>query len=65
MENNVRTILIGIAVGVFAATVAEANILAVKTLWYFNRLAAETAREMGKGGVREIQRISDEVENES
>ena len=44
----------------------RANILAVKTLWRFNRLAAETVWDMNKGFDRGLlerieRRISDEI----
>ena len=70
MEDIARGVLTGVAIGGFAAAVVEANILAVKTLWHFNLLAAETALEMSKGVLRgQIerieQRISDKIKNES
>ena len=70
MEDITRGVLTGIAIGGFAAAVVEANILAVKTLWHFNHLAAETALEMSKGVARGQlerieRRISDEIKNES
>ena len=70
MEDIARGVLTGVAIGGFAAAVVEANILAVKTLWHFNLLAAETAWEMSKGVARGQlerieQRISDKSKNES
>ena len=77
MEDFARAALAGIAIGGLATAVVEANLLAVKALWRFNRLATETAWEMSQGLVRgqierirrwmeiEMQRISDEVENKS
>ena len=70
MEDIARGVLTGVAIGGFAAAVVEANILAVKALWHFNHLAAETAWEMSKGVVRGQlerleRRISDEIKNES
>ena len=70
MEDIARGVLTGVAIGGFAAAVVEANILAVKTLWHFNLLAAETALEMSKGVLRgQIERIerriSDKIKNES
>ena len=52
MEDITRGVLTGIAIGGFAAAVVEANILAVKALWRFNRLASETAWAMSKGVAR-------------
>ena len=58
MEDIARAVLTGVAIGGFTAAVVEANILAVKTLWHFNHLAAETAWEMSKGVLRgQIERI--------
>ena len=70
MEDIARGVLTGVAIGGFTAAVVEANILAVKTLWHFNDLAAETAWEMIKGVFsRQLERIekriSDEIKNES
>ena len=70
MKDIVRAVHTGVAIGGFAAAVVEANILAVKTLWYFNLLAAKTALEMSKGVLsgqieRIEQRISDKSKNES
>ena len=70
MEDVTRGDLTGIAIGGFTAAVVEANILAVKALWRFNRLASETAWEISKGVARGQlekieQRISDEFKNES
>ena len=70
MEDIARSVLTGVAIGGFAAAVVEVNILAVKTLWHFNHLAAETAWEMSKGVARGQlerieQRISDEIKSES
>ena len=70
MEDLAQAVLTGVAIGGFAAAVVEVNILAVKTLWHFNVLAAETALEMSKGVLRgQIerieQRISDKSKNES
>ena len=70
MEDIARAVLTGVAIGGFAAAVVEANIIAVKTLWHFNCLAAETAWEMSKGIARGQferieQRISDEIKSES
>ena len=68
MEDIARGVLTGVAIGGFAAAVVEANIIAVKTLWHFNLLAAETALEMSKGVLRGQlerieQRISDKIKN--
>ena len=52
MSDFARAVFTGVAIGGFAATVVEANILAVKTLLHFNLLAAETAWEMSKGVAR-------------
>ena len=52
MSDFARAVFTGVAIGGFAATVVEANILAVKTLLHFNLLAAETAWEMSKGVTR-------------
>ena len=49
MEDIARCALTGLAIGGFAAAVVEANILAVKTLWHLNHLAAETTLEMIQG----------------
>ena len=70
MEDIARAVLTGVAIGGFAAAVVEANTLVVKTLLYFNYLAAETALEMSKGVLRGQferieQRISDKSKNES
>ena len=70
MEDIARGVLTGVAIGGFAAAVVEANILAVKTLWRFNHLAAETAWEISKGVARGQlerieRRIGDEIKNES
>ena len=69
MSDFARAVFTGIAIGGFAATVFEANILAVKTLLHFNLLAAETACEMTKGVMRgQIERRQEreaEVESES
>ena len=70
MEDIARAVLTGVAIGGFAAAVVEANILAVKTLWHFNYLAAETAWEMSKGVARGHleridRRISDEIKSGS
>ena len=70
MEDIARGVLTGVAIGGFAAAVVEANILAVKALWHFNHLAAETAWKMSKGVAcgqlkRIEQRISDEIKNKS
>ena len=65
-EAITRGVLAVIAIGGFIAAVVEANILAVKTLWRFNRIAAETAWDMNKGFDRGMlerieRRISDEI----
>ena len=65
MSDFARAVFTGIAIGGFAATVVEANILAVKTLLHFNLLAAETAWEMSKGVARGRQERAAEVESES
>ena len=70
MEDIARGVLTGVAIGGFTAAVVEANILAVKTLWHFNLVAAETALEMSKGVLRgQIERIerriSDKIKNKS
>ena len=70
MEDIARGVLTGVAIGGFTAAVVEANILAVKTLWHFNHLAAETTLEMIEGVLRgQIERIdrriSDKIKNES
>ena len=70
MEDIARGVLTGVAIGGFAAAVVEEKILAVKTLWHFNLLAAETALEMSKGVLRgQIEgierRISDKIKSES
>ena len=46
MEDIARGVLEGIAIGGFATLIFNANLLAVKTLWRFNRLAIQTAYEM-------------------
>ena len=46
MEDIVRGVLVGIAIGGFTATVIEANLITLKALWRFNRIAAETTCEM-------------------
>ena len=64
MEDYVRAVLTGVAIGGFAAAVVEANILAVKTLLHFNLLATETAWEMSKGVARGwFERRQDESES--
>ena len=60
MEDYVRAVLTGVAIGGFTATVVEVTILAVKTLWHFNLLAAETAWKMSKGVLRGQERAADE-----
>ena len=66
MEDLERAVLTGVAIGGFAAAVVEANILAVKTLWHFNVLAAETALEMSKGVLRgQIERIEQRMSDKS
>ena len=52
MSDFARAVFTGAAIGGFAAIVVEANIFAVKTLLYFNLLAAEIAWEMSKGVAR-------------
>ena len=49
MENIAREVLAGIALGGFTATMINANLFALKTLWHVNRLAAETTWEMFHG----------------
>ena len=49
MEDIAREVLAGIALGVFAGTMINANLFALKALWYVNRLAAETTWEMFEG----------------
>ena len=49
MEDIARAVIGGIAIGGFVSFVIEANLLALKTLWRFNYLAAETSFEMFQG----------------
>ena len=73
MEDIARGVLEGIAFGGFAALMIHTNLLAMKTLWRFNRLALETAFAMKLGLIsgkiaRErgiTQRIRDELKNDS
>ena len=77
MEDIARGVLAGLAIGGFTPVMIEANILALKTLWRFNRLAFDTAHDMLQGVLRgcnerkaqEIdikwQRIRDELKNAS
>ena len=74
MEYFARGVLEGIAFGGFAALMIHTNLLAVKALWRFNRLALETAFEMKLGLIggkvlreRGItwQRLREEFENDS
>ena len=53
MEDIMRGVLAGIALGGFTATMIKANLLALKALWYANSLAAETAWEMVQGVERQ------------
>ena len=59
MEDIVRAVLTGVAIGGFAAAVVEANILAVKTLWHFNLLG------VARGQLeRKEKRISDKIKKD-
>ena len=49
MEDLAREVIAGIAVGGFTAAVVKANLLALKMLGRFNRLAMETALDMYQG----------------
>ena len=49
MKHFARGVLEGIAFGEFAALMIHTNLLALKTLWRFNRLALETAFAMKLG----------------
>ena len=48
MEEMARGALAGLALGSFFAVMVEANRFALKTLWRFNRLAAETIMEISQ-----------------
>ena len=48
MADIIRGVLVGFAVGGFAAVVVETNIFAVQALWHFNCLAAKTVWAMAK-----------------
>ena len=56
MEDIVQGFLAGIALGGFTAAVFKANLLALKALWYANRLATKTAWHMFQGVEREQER---------
>ena len=65
MEDIARGVLEGIAIGSFFAVVVEANRLALKTLWRFNRLAAEPIFDISTGfrfcnKIRELQQRLDD-----
>ena len=69
MEDIVQGALAGIAIGGFVAVVIEANLIAVKALWRFNGMAAETAWVMSKALdraqiIREQRRWQQLVETE-
>ena len=74
MEDIARGVLEGFAFGGFAALMIHTNLLAMKTLWRFNRLALETAFAMKLGliGVTTArergitrQSLRDELKNDS
>ena len=54
MDDIVRGALAGIAIGGFAATMVEVNIIALYALWQFNCLAIETACVMAKAPLTKI-----------
>ena len=56
MEDIVRGALAVIAIGGFVSVVVESNLLALKTLWRLNRLAAEMALVLAKGPLEHIIR---------
>ena len=56
MENIVRGVLAGIAIGGFVAAVVEANRIALQTLLRVNCLAGETAGVMAQAAWEKIRR---------
>ena len=56
MEDIVRGVPAGIAIGGFAAAVVEANQIAMQALWRFNCLAAEIAWVMAEAPFEQIIR---------
>ena len=55
MDSLVRSILGGIAIGGFVATMVEANLIALKALVRLNRCAIEAAWALGEGVVRKAE----------
>ena len=70
MEDLIRGAIAEIAVGGFAAAVAEANKITAQALWRFNCLAAEKAWVMFKAALEKMNRerqwrlVAAQTENE-
>ena len=64
MEGAMKAVLMGIAVGGFAAAVVDANIIAAKALWRFNCLAAEKVWVMAKATAEWAAQAEDDDDSE-